>query len=229
MIFLALYVLALCGLTFAHWYPGSGGRHVIEAVLKVVGTACLVALCLSTMRRPIPGNRRDAQRLDGVVPALWRRLAALLADAAISGIPFVLFTFAKVPSAVVDGVLIVFALVAVVYFSGALIEGNCTVGKLLFGLRVGSLNGRFASKKRVLLRGVIFPGIAMSGVFAGLILIEALPNTAAVVTLLSLGFLLIDAAFLLAYHKGQRSLHDRLAGTQVVVPSGETQTDQVSN
>lgn len=213
--FFALCMLGLYVLAFSYWYPGSKAHQIFDTIVNIAFAACLLALLFGASRRHVSSVRRQSRCLDLVVSPLWRRLGALLIDATLSGIPFGVVAFARVPSSVIAAVLTAYAIVVVVYFSGVLVDGRYTIGKRLFGIRVSTLNGQIASKKRALLRGVVFPGTVMSGIFAGLTLVDDLPNVAAVTVLACLGFLMIDFVFVLVDCKWRRSLHDRLAGTYV--------------
>lgn len=104
-------------------------------------------------------------------------------------------------------------LIDIAYFALLHARGGRTVGKMAGGLRVVTMQGEPISSKTAVLRAFAFMGPFL---LAPLLLLVSLPAY-------SVGFFVaelygvIDGALCLTDRKTQRTLHDRLTGTRVIM------------
>ncbi|PLT33315.1 RDD family protein [Bacillus sp. V5-8f] len=121
----------------------------------------------------------------------WRRLAALILDAIIIGVPLSLISYVITvnweENAITTGGNIVYSLIIPVVWYGY------TVGKRIMGVRIAKVSGEKLGIGSMLMRTVV----------AGL------------VYAVTLGIGIIASAFMVGLRKDKRSLHDLIAGTYV--------------
>ncbi len=122
---------------------------------------------------------------------------------------------------------LVYSLLAVVsslYFS--ILHGGVgkSIGKMLGHLRVVNLDGSRASRERILLRSALYPGtiviIGACGLLSNSVGERSFKTMVGLAAVAFMIWVLADALTALFDTRMQRSLHDRISGTRVILERG---------
>lgn len=166
-------------------------------------------------------------------PGVLRRVGCIILDSIILGVPFLIVAIAVGgvtfgSSGATAGMGVVTSVIAVIYFGQMHAMKGQTLGKMAGKIVVVNMDGSPISMPTAYIRAVAYAGPRVISAILTLFLmlsINAAPGARNMGVIAAVGFIgglvwlyyLVDCLFALFDGSGQRALHDRIAGTRVIM------------